>query len=46
MAQLVEWLLKTPEIRGTNPVIYALSTVGIEKTKNKTKEASKGPLKN
>ena len=52
MAQLVEWLLPIPEVRGLNPVIGKklciehLFTVNcIEKTKIKEKEAWNGPFK-
>ena len=53
VAQLVDWLLPTPEIRGSDPVIgkllyrtfNCLSTVNsIEKTKIKKKEAGNGPF--
>ena len=53
MAQLVEQLLLTPEVRSSNPVIgkllyrtfNCLSTVNcIEKTKIKKKEAENGPF--
>ena len=51
MAQLIEWALPIPEVRGSNPVIgkiyifniYFLSTV-FEKTKIKEKEAGNGPF--
>ena len=44
MAQLVEWLLLTPEIRGSNPVISKIKSTNlstnciIEKTKRKKKK--------
>ena len=47
MAQLVEWLLLTPEIRSLNPVInkiYLLSTV-LKRQKEKKKEAGNSPFK-
>ena len=53
MAQLVEWLLPTPEAHGSNPVIgkiyiehCLLSTVTIEKTKIKKKRPGMAHLKN
>ena len=49
VAQLAEWSLPIPEVRGLNPVIgkilywtYLLLTV--EKTKIKKKEAVNGPI--
>ena len=51
VAQLVEWLLPIPEVRGSNPVIgknlyiEQLFTVNcIEKTKIKEKEAVNGTI--
>ena len=53
VAQLVEWLLPKPEVRGLNPVIgkllyrtfNCLPTVNcIEKMKIKKKEAGNGPF--
>ena len=46
VTQLVEGLLPTPEIRGSNPNIgkFYLSIVNLErKDKNKEKEAGNGP---
>ena len=50
VAQLVEWLLPTPEVRGSNPVIskklYSMFTVNcIEKTKIKKKRLGLANLK-
>ena len=43
MAQLAEWLLPTPEVRGLNPVISMYVLLTAEETKeNKEKEAEKG----
>ena len=49
MAQLTEWSLPIPEIRGSNPVIGKLIFINcfkncIEKTKIKEKEAGNGPI--
>ena len=51
VAQLVEWVLPIPEVRGLNPVIFKIDnehcfTVNcFEKTKIKKKEAKTGHLK-
>ena len=51
VAQLVERLLPTPEVRGSNPVIFKIyiehlfAVNCIEKTKIKKKEAENGPFK-
>ena len=50
MVQLVEQLLPTPEVRGSNPVIgkiyndHLFTVSFIEKTKNKEKDARNGQL--
>ena len=48
MAQLVEWSLPVPEVRGLNPVIgniyYLFSINCIEKTKINKKETGNGPF--
>ena len=45
VAQLVERLLSTPEIRGSNPDIGKILSTNctIEKTKKKKKKAGNGP---
>ena len=47
-SQLVERSLRTPEVRGSNPVIGKILFIinGIEKTKEKKKEVDNGPFKN
>ena len=53
VAQLVEWSLPIPEVRGSNPVIsknllilnnFVYCQLCIEKTKNKEKGAGNGPF--
>ena len=44
VAHLVEWLLLTPEVRGSNPVIGKLYITCIEKTNGNKKEAERGPI--
>ena len=45
MAQLVEWSLPTPEVRGSNPVIDKLYiTYSLQTDKNIEKRTGKGPI--
>ena len=44
-AQLVEWLLLTPEIRGSNPVIGKFYLQSVLKRRKKKKEAGNCPFK-
>ena len=49
VAQLVQWSLPTPEVRGSNPVmgkkiIECLLSTELKKTKVKKKETGNGPF--